>query len=545
VAMKKTHWATALTLTVALGACDNLLQEEPKSFVTTSTYYSTVADLEAGMLSGWGATRLVLSGATGGWWGSLGLMSDQERIHNAAVNQTYSIARLDFTAANPQGLEGGWQNFYQVIFRENIVISRAGQVTSGDQARKAQVVAEAKFYRAYAYMWLDRMYSAGAAPTYASKPTDLSVPLVLTEEEQRVATDVKRATVQQVHDAIIKDLTEAEAALPTARQRGTAGRGQATKGAAQMALADLYLWRSSFEGTGEWQKVVDWTQKVIDSGEYALITTGFFNVFNPNAKAQNNEDIFFMVSAGAAGRQNSQFTNLHGPRALGFDTGGGFGSNLVTPWQLGLYADGDVRGRIGPVPRLGTSPSDTVAYRNYGCSTNPVNGFTDQGGRCGPTDIYPYKYRATDLIAANGDVDIPLYRYAETLLMQAEAQNELGNTAAAATLINQIRARARRGATGAENRPQPANLVAALSKLQMRDSIYIERARELAHEDKRWLDMVRRDSEDPGYWVAAVRHDPQNLELFPNVESQLFKKRQPVPQREIDLNPSLTQNPGY
>jgi starch-binding outer membrane protein, SusD/RagB family len=537
--MKNRFWIAPVAFTLALGACENMLEEEPRAFITTSTYYRTVEDLESGMLAGWGSLRTVFNGTTGGWWGSLGNMSDQERIHNSAVNQTYSIARLDWTASNPQGLETGWQNLYRLIYRENIVIERAEEITTGDQSKKAQVVAEAKFMRAYGYMWLDRMYSAGP------KPTDHSVPLVLTEAEQRTAQEVTRATVQQVQDAVIKDLTEAEAVLPTRTQRGTAGRGQATKGAAQMALADLYLWRSSYMQSGEWSKVVEWTNKVIQSGEYGLIQSGFFNVFNPGAKAANNEQIFFMVAAGAPGRQNSAFTNAHGPRILGFDTGGGFGSNMVTPWQLSIYAAGDVRGRVGPVPAVGTRQADTVAYRNYGCSIGVVRGFTDNGGRCGPIDVYPYKYRATDLIAANGDVDIPYYRYAETLLIQAEAQNELGNPVGAAALINQVRARARRGATGTESRAQPADLSAALGKEQMRDSVYLERARELAHENKRWIDMVRRDSQTPGYWAAALRNDSQNLELYPNVEQQTFKKRQPIPQREIDLNPGLVQNPGY
>ena len=538
--MKNRIWIAPLAATLALAACENMLEEEPKSFITTSTYYKTVEDLELGMLAGWGSLRTVFNGTTGGWWGSLGNMSDQERIHNSAVNQTYSIARLDWTASNPQGLETGWTNLYRLIFRENIVIDRANEVTTGNQAMKAQIIAEAKFMRAYGYMWLDRMYSAGP------KTTDLSVPLVLSEADQRAAQDAPRATVQQVHEAVIKDLTEAEAALPTRTQRGTAGRGQATKGAAQMALADLYLWRSSYMQTGEWAKVVEWTGKVIDSGQYGLVQTGWFNVFNPGAKAANNENIFFMVAAGAPGRQNSAFINAHGPRLLGFDTGGGFGSNLVTPWQLGIYSNGDVRGRVGPVPVVGTRQSDSVAYRNYGCSTGRVAGFTDAGGNCGTVTTMPYKFRPTSLQAGEGDVDVIHYRYAETLLIEAEARNELGQMAEAVALVNQVRARARRGATGTETRAQPANLDAStLNKESLREAIYMERNWELAHEGKRWNDMVRRDSMNPGYWAAALAHDPQSFETNPQVATQTYRKRFPIPQREIDLNSLLTQNPGY
>ena len=58
-------------------------------------------------------------------------------------------------------------------------------------------------------------------------------------------------------NAVIKDLTEAEALLPTRSQRGATGRGRITKGGAQMALADLYLWRSSYMKLNEWAKVAE------------------------------------------------------------------------------------------------------------------------------------------------------------------------------------------------------------------------------------------------------------------------------------------------
>jgi starch-binding outer membrane protein, SusD/RagB family len=531
-------WVAPLALTFALGACDNMLQEEPRAFITTSTFYKTDADLEKGMLSGWGSLRSVFTGSYNGWSGFMGYLSDQERTDPNEVNSPRNVGGLDFTASNMQGLDVGWQNLYRLIYRENIIIARAGTAT-GDKAKIDQIVGEAKFLRGYAYMWLDRMHSAG------TKPTDASVPLILTEEEH-TNQKVARATSAEVQAAALKDLQDAEAVLPTRTQRGTNGRGRPTKGSAQMAIADLYLWRASFMGLPEWNKVDEWTKKVIDSGQYSLVNTGFFNIFNPGVKAANNEYIFFMVATGAAGRQNSAYINAYGPRQLGFGNGGGFGVNQVTEWQLKLYADGDIRGRIGPVPVVGTRQSDTVAYRNYGCSTGKVAGFTDDGGRCGPVTTMPYKFRATDLIAGNGDVDVSHYRYAETLLMAAEAKAHLGDNTNAIALVNQVRARARRGATGTDNRAEPKNLTDQLSGHALIDEILLERSRELAHEGgKRWIDIVRHDSEHQGYWTEALRHDPQSMSIAPNTPEQLFKKRLPVPQREIDLNDALTQNPGY
>jgi starch-binding outer membrane protein, SusD/RagB family len=534
--MKNKLWVAPLALTFALGACDDMLQEKPVSFITTATYYNTADDLEKGMLSGWGSLRSVFPGSYNGITGFMGNMSDQERADPNEVNSPRNVAGLDWTASSMQNLDVVWQNLYRVIYRENIVLSRAENAT-GDAARKAAIVAEAKFLRGYSYMWLDRMHSAGP------KLTDPSVPLLLTEEEH-ANQEVARATSAEVQAAVIKDLTEAEAALPTASQRGTNGRGRITKGGAQMALADLYLWRSSYMGLNEWDKVVEWTQKVIDSNQYALVQTGFFNVFNPGVKAANNENIFFMVATGAAGRQNSSYINAYGPRQLGFGTGGGFGVNQVTEWQLSIYAPGDIRGRVGPVPVVGTRQNDTVAYRNYGCSTGKIAGFTDQGGTCGPVTTMPYRFRPTEIIAGNGNVDVSHYRYAETLLMNAEAKAQLGQTAAALDMVNRVRARARRGATGTDNRAEPRDFT-GISGHVLVDSIIMERTRELAHEGKRWIDMVRHDSQHPGFWSEALRHDPQSTSIVPNAPEQLFKKRLPIPQREIDLNASLTQNPGY
>src|SRR5256885_10550989 len=116
----------------------------------------------------------------------------------------------------------------------------------------------------------------------------------------------------------------------------------------------------------------------------------------------------------------------------------------------------------------------------------------------------PWKYRKSDNGATwwLGDVDIPLYRFAEAILIYAEAQNELGNPSVAAQYLNMIRARARKG-TGTESRAEPHDYGTApgelLAKLSLREAIFMERVWEFAVEAKRWIDLVRRDSEESGY----------------------------------------------
>jgi hypothetical protein len=132
-------------------------------------------------------------------------------------------------------------------------------------------------------------------------------------------------------------------------------------------------------------------------------------------------------------------------------------------------------------------------------------------------------------------VNWPIFRYADVLLMHAEALNEQGQTAAALALVNQIRARARNG-TGSESRAQPANLSTTLSQAAAREAIFQERQWELAFEGKRWFDMVRRGFD---YLRAALAKDPTATDV------QQTDMLLPLPQAQLDINPALTQNPGY
>jgi starch-binding outer membrane protein, SusD/RagB family len=108
-----------------------------------------------------------------------------------------------------------------------------------------------------------------------------------------------------------------------------------------------------------------------------------------------------------------------------------------------------------------------------------------------------------------------------------------------------IRARARRG-TGSENRTEPHDYGTAgepMTQAAIRDAIYMERAWELAFEGKRWFDLVRRDSREPGFWQNSLQaHDPNASRSGPIA---MHKKRFPIPQGQINANPNLTQNPGY
>src|SRR3989441_1084275 len=172
------------------------------------------------------------------------------------------------------------------------------------------------------------------------------VPLLLSPAEQANPRPT-RTPVEQVDQAIIKDFTEAEAALPatwpSSDGYGNPTQGRVTKGAAQMALADLYQWRSSFMKQNEWQLATDWADSVIRSGVWAL-NNDYLSTFLPQNKG-NKEMIFAINNSGVTTNTRSLFQLFYYPRDWGLDQGQGGGWGLIHPtdWFFNSYRPGDYR----------------------------------------------------------------------------------------------------------------------------------------------------------------------------------------------------------
>ena len=127
---------------------------------------------------------------------------------------------------------------------------------------------------------------------------------------------------------------------------------------------------------------------------------------------------------------------------------------------------------------------------------------------------------------ADGDINYTAIRFAEVLLWEAEALTELGRVADAQAPLEQVRARARaQAAIPAATLPP----VTTTNQDEMRAAVRRERQVELGFEMQRFFDLVR--------WGIAA----QTLPGFQTGKHEVF----PIPQTEMDLNPSLVQNPNY
>ena len=121
-------------------------------------------------------------------------------------------------------------------------------------------------------------------------------------------------------------------------------------------------------------------------------------------------------------------------------------------------------------------------------------------------------------------------RYSEILLIYAEALNEINNgpTQEAYDAINRVRARARHG----DNGILPD--LSGLSQTEFHEAVLKEKRCETVNEGQRWFDLTR--TGNLVEYVKRAKGDKANPTEFNNVF--------PIPQREMDLNSKLVQNPG-
>lgn len=241
--MKIKNIVTLAAATMALTACSD--------FVDIKTQGGIVPDEVENF-------RYLLNN-TSQWWGASALpdvMSDDIEIKDggrqysgftseyyAWFSKAYVWSSEIYPASGYYNKDEGWNAMYNTSAYANTVINEVGNCGDGTQAEKDELIAEAKVHRADAYLMLVNQYAKPYNAQTAS--ADLGVPLILT---QNTAQKVVRASVQQVYDQIIKDLTEAIPALPETQEFTTLP----TKASAYGELARAYLLMGKYEDANKY-----------------------------------------------------------------------------------------------------------------------------------------------------------------------------------------------------------------------------------------------------------------------------------------------------
>ena len=389
-----------------------------------------------------------------------------------------------------------WNTSYTDIRSCNNILEKGAGTTDTDIKR---YVAEAKFFRAWYYWKLMRLY--GGVPLI-TKVLGTSDTALFTPRSAQSATA----------DLILKDLDEAQNDLPAQSDLASADIGRITKGAALALSARVALYEGTWEkfrGGGNANAYLD---KAVASSNAVITGSGGAYSLYTGSGAQSYRYLF--IEAGDDSRE-CILDRRYARNILGHDIPYQYDGNGYNPTKklADMYLDKNGL----PITSAGTvfqgyatmtsefqnrDPRMTMTMIIPGTLTNrvffpvtKVANYPDKPQRNFNTGYILYKYMSEDPIANNSgqngdasffDFDRHLIRYAEVLLIYAEAKYERNGTLTDADLdlsINVIRDRA--------GMPHLTNAFVSGNGLNMQTEIRRERTVELALEGFRYDDVRR------------------------------------------------------
>ena len=469
---------------------------------------------------------------------------------------------------------------YKVVNTANMVIGRAenedvdwdGGSAAADQQRKAQIVAEARLYRAWAYRHLT--YSFGAVPLSTEE---------ITGANYRV--DWERNSVEEIRQLMEADLKYAIENLPMRYKGNNTRPNQAV---ARHYLGELYL------AMGKPAEAKAVLQPLVEGSDYRLMTSRFGkNASNPgsafidvfrsplysegnnevlwaflNTEEENtsygNSTVMFMrnmwvnyysnesaisklTCALYPGQTPILFWSLNG--------GKGAGRCAISLGAFKLYTydnqqDNDVRyDENSLVWHLYFLNDDGEEYEipNFiNLKTNAAmsndNDPTIKQYHLPSTRKWQYVNPVFEKSNADNQFNNLVYlRLAETYLLYAEALLKTNDAAGAAEWINKIRRRA-----------NCSEIPASVASI---DFILDERSRELITEEQRRETLIRLSQENGGderlasnIFKSRVRaHNEVSGREVRGMHDDVTPVLFPLPQEFINSNTGRTiqQNPGY
>ncbi len=503
-------------------ACDDnkFLTERPFDFIGPANFYNNAGDAVAAIN---GVYADFINSTNDNYYGRNFVMvvehlTEMWTSRLAATNERMQtdVYALPVSHAYIQTI---WGSAYDAINRANSVLDKVPPIAM-DEALKNRILAEAKFLRATHYFNLVRMFGG--------------VPIKLHETQGLDSLQVPRNTAQEVYALIEQDLKDAINVLPSAKSYTGSDIGRASKGAAKTLLAKVYLQRA---GTGvgtaaDWQNALTYAKQVQSGGDYSLVADykSLFDFIGGTVQERNSEVIFDIQNiraTGLGGRISSHVAANATAPYLGAATNGSFNAESI--WFASFRTD-DKR-REGTFVFSWNRGGTIVNYVPNNAASSPYASET------------PFPRKFLDIAMTGTSAEEPNYiilRYAEVLLMIAEAANEVGGspTAEAYAAVNAVRARA----------GIPA-MTPGLSHDLFRDSVFNERRWELSLEGPNgYFDSQRNWAWSKARIEQSMKLARTNSSKFPKANNTPINdkyKLMPIPQRALDLNPKLTQNPGW
>jgi len=399
---------------------------------------------------------------------------------------------------------------YVGVFRANQVIANIPNIQMNEDL-KSRILGEAYFFRGMHYYHLASLWGNVALQLNTSKPTDLP----------------KTSSEAEVWTQVINDLKEAAKRLPQTYSNSN-DKGRITKGGASALLGKAYMQIKDYPNA---KIALDYFITGEGASIYALVSD-----YSDNFKVTsefNKESVieWSYIENPTEGTDNDVDTPNHN-----------FGTSIgqfYAPPGIG-FSDGDaLRWAVGEfeIEKTTSNQRDPRLAATYlynftniaGSSATMVYGLTwEQRYGTSNNRVFFRKFLHDHTRNYEGFRGINNYRFirfADVLLMYAECLNASGSTTSAYQYVNRVRSR-----VGLANLPTGLLQPAFLTQIKH------ERLLELTGEGHRFNDLKRWGDLGP-----ALRTKDPGFNNFKIGKDELL----PIPQRDLDINPNMKQNPEW
>lgn len=349
----------------------------PPTQLTPDKVYSDSTAIMSASLGLYGASAIN---------GSQGLIVNANLYGSMSADDAYPVIPGSNTPFIDNTLTGGtnysnvmYNNNYSEIFNANSILAQLPAATVISQSLKNDLIAEAKFWRAYSYFYLVNYFG--------------DVPLILTTEA--IANGkLPRTPKAQVYHQIIQDLTDAKGLLTDSYP--TPDKARINKETVSAFLSKVYLY--------------------LATPDYAGAETEATNVINSNLYSLDQlSNVFLKTSKETIWQEQSNYNTYTGVTRTGiaFIPAGTTPKYVLYTALVNAFEPGDQR----------------------------IAAWTGAINYNGKVYLYPYKYKNKNT-SENGNEYTVMFRLAEVYLNRAEARAQQNNLSGAQADLNMVRNRA-------------------------------------------------------------------------------------------------------
>ncbi|MDD4189884.1 MAG: RagB/SusD family nutrient uptake outer membrane protein [Mangrovibacterium sp.] len=550
--MKKSYKNITVSLMIAvvlfLGACneEDFLDRQPEASPSPSNFFVDAT-----------TARMAVNACYHPWMFDSYLVyrRDMLIVLNAMTDDSYWRPNRNATIAlemwnyNPthENVAGWWRYPFQSINAANFAIDNISSSSDPGftQEQQKAYLAEAKFMRAYSYLFLTYFYGG--------------VPLLTSVASNFEEFNTPRASKADVLAQVVEDFTYAKDFLPAKQSE----QGPPNKAAGAAFLAKTYLVMK------DWVKAEAAAREAVQMAESAgnKLQDNYLSIWTDEG---NPEVLFAWNYAENVDGYGTDMTVQLGCRDIPADlriaiNGDGWGYSLPQKDLYDEFEDGDPRREFtlyspGHNYEVYPGPGDySYTHEKYDNTGEKVTwNVTYKPGemleydyRWSPTGLNQRKMARSikNLVSVyQSGLDIPQMRMGEVYLLLAEALAEQGKPEAL-TWVNKVRARP------SVNVPARALNDGKTGGTSLRDIVRHERRVELALEGLRLYDLIRWGTlaEVFGDGKKVKRHfyadyypEGSSLKYDSPIGNLNLDPIFPIPQYELDHNSAInTNNPGW